>query len=465
MQLHTVINAYHALLDEPTARETYLLLEQAIRARKMLVGAQRDRLVCEVLRPRLITQAQNAILQRAAQVVGQAIQTVGEAALRDEALLAPYALTSEERALLMIDPGYPGVARFGRLDGFLDPEGQWCFFVESNLESPAGIAYEDGLAEDFLTLPVMQAFIKDYPVTVAPLWRRLHTTLLETWVAWGGIGTPTMAIVDFAGAVTLPEFELLRDRFRAAGTPTLIADPSELRYDGHELYVEQAGVRTAIGLVYRRILQHEFLAAYDLSHPLVRAYADGRVCVVNPFRSKPVHTKLIMALISDEAGPGWPLLDAATQAAVQAYVPWTRIVRSGPTTYQGEQVADLVDLIANHRERFVLKPNDAYGGSGVVLGWTSDEAHWRATLAEALRGPWVVQERVPVPEEDYPTWSPATGLRFTPRYVDSDPCVFGVAAHLQAEGCLTRIAATPLLNVSAGGGAAPPTFCVMERLA
>jgi hypothetical protein len=42
------------------------------------------------------------------------------------------------------------------------------------------------------------------------------------------------------------------------------------------------------------------------------------------------------------------------------------------------------------------------------------------------------------------------------RYVDSDPCVFGVAGEVQ--GCLTRIAGTPLLNVSAGGGAAPPTF-------
>ncbi|MFV9505908.1 MAG: hypothetical protein AB4911_15255 [Oscillochloridaceae bacterium umkhey_bin13] len=458
MHLHTAINVYHALLDEATARETFQLLDRAIRARKMLVGANRDRLVCEVLRPRLLVPAQAAILQQATQAVGRAIQVVGEAALHDPALLAPYALTSDEQVLLTLDPGYAGASRFGRLDGFLDPEGQWCYFVESNLESPAGIAYEDGLAEDFLSLPVMQAFIKDYPVSVAPLWRSLHATLLEAWTAWGGTGTPTIAIVDFAGAVTMPEFELLRERFRAAGTPTLIADPAELRYDGRELYVEQAGQRTAIGLVYRRILQHEFLATYDLRHPLVRAYADGRVCVVNPFRSKPVHTKLIMALISDEDGPGWPLLDPVTQAAVQAHVPWTRIVRAGPTRYQGEQVPDLLDFIADNRERLVLKPNDAYGGSGVILGWTNDETSWRAALAEALRGPWVVQERVPLPEEAYPTWSPATGLRFTPRYVDSDPCVFGSAANLRAEGCLTRIAATPLLNVSAGGGAAPPTF-------
>jgi len=72
----------------------------------------------------------------------------------------------------------------------------------------------------------------------------------------------------------------------------------------------------------------------------------------------------------------------------------------------------------------------------------------------------VIQERVPVPVEDYPTWTPEEGLRITPRYVDSDPCMYGD----HAIGCLTRIAATALLNVSAGGGAAPPTFVVTARV-
>jgi hypothetical protein len=461
LDLHAAIADYHALLDEGTARESFARLDAAIRARGMLVGKGRDRLVCEVLRPRLLVPAQYAQLKTAAAAVGRAIQQVGQAALADPRLLAPYALTGDEAALLAIDPGYPGAARFGRLDGFLDPAGHWCWFVESNLESPAGIAYEDALVEDFLALPVMQAFAERHPVHTFGLWRSLHRTLLEAWSAWGGEGRPTIAIVDFREAVTMPEFEFLRDRFGEAGTPTLIADPDELRYDGRTLYVERDGRREAIGLVYRRVLQHEFLARYDLAHPLVRAYADGRVCVVNPFRSKPVHTKLIMALISDEEGPGWAAMDDEARVAARAFVPWTRLVRPGPAAYQGEALDDLLDFVARNRERLVLKPNDAYGGSGVVLGWTASEGEWRAALAEALRGPWVVQERVPIPEEDYPTGSAETGLRFTPRYVDSDPCVFGVAPEVSSGGCLTRIAATPLLNVSAGGGAAPPTFLLV----
>jgi uncharacterized circularly permuted ATP-grasp superfamily protein len=387
---------------------------------------------------------------------------VGAAALADGSLLAPYALTPAERALLAIDPGYPGAALFGRLDGFLADDGAWCWFVESNLESPAGIAYEDALAEDFLALPVMQAFARRHPVRPFTLWRRLHALLRDTWAAWGGRGAPSLAIVDFRTAVTMPEFVFLRDRFGEAGTPTMIADPDELRYDGAQLYAERDGRRVAIDLVYRRVLQHEFLARYDLSHPLVRAYADGKVCVVNPFRSKPVHTKLIMALLSDEDGTAWGLLSAAEQAAVRAHVPWSRHLRPGPSRYQGEPLADLLAFAADNRERLVLKPNDEYGGSGVLLGWELSDAQWRAGLAMAQRGPWIVQERVPLPVEIYPTWSEIGGLALTPRYVDSDPCLFGGPGGVESAGCLTRIAATALLNVSAGGGAAPPTFLLAD---
>ena len=90
------------------------------------------------------------------------------------------------------------------------------------------------------------------------------------------------------------------------------------------------------------------------------------------------------------------------------------------------------------------------------MGWETDQTNWDRALAAAQAAPFVIQERVPVPVEEYPTWTPEEGLRFTPRYVDSDPCVYGD----RAIGCLTRIAATALLNVSAGGGAAPPTFVV-----
>ena len=465
MQLIDAITHYHGLLDEAGARDTFEQLDAAIRARDMLVGKPRDRLICSVLRPRLLTEAQLAAVEQAATLVGRAIRKVGAATLDQPALLKPYALTPPEQALLALDPGYPSVSAFGRLDGFLAADGSTCWFVESNLESPAGIGYDEAMVEIFDQLEIMRDFRKTYRAVALPHRQGLQQLLLDTYRAWGGTGTPTIAIVDFKEAVTWPEFEYLRERFAADGIPTVIADPSELEYDGKRLYTKtsQQPERTAINLVYRRVLQHEFLAKYDLDHPLVRAYADHAVCVVNPFRTKPVHTKLIMALLSDEDGPAAGLLDAEERAAVERHVPWTRQVLGGVTRYQGQQVP-LLTFAQRNRERLVLKPNDDYGGQGVLLGWETDQTTWDRTLAAAQAAPFVIQERVPVPVEDYPTWTPAEGLRITPRYVDSDPCVYGdpstSSGQVRAVGCLTRIAATALLNVSAGGGAAPPTFVV-----
>ncbi|HEU5103129.1 MAG TPA: hypothetical protein VFU22_29110 [Roseiflexaceae bacterium] len=457
MELSEAIDLYHGLLDEQSARETFEQLDAAIRARGLLVGKARDRLICSVLRPRLLVEAQLATLERAATLVGRAIRKVGAAALQEPALLKPYALTAQEQALLAIDPGYAGASAFGRLDGFLAADGSTCWFVESNLESPAGIGYDEAMVEIFDQLPIMGEFRKRVQAEPLPHRQGLQQLLLETYHAWGGDGTPTIAIVDFREAVTMPEFEHLRERFEAAGIPTVIADPGELEYDGKRLYarIPDRQVPVPIDLVYRRVLQHEFLARYDLEHPLVRAYADRAACVANPFRTKPVHTKLIMALLSDEDGPAAGVLDAEERVAVREHVPWTRQVLGGVTRYEGQQVP-LLTFAQRNREQLVLKPNDDYGGQGVLLGWETDQASWDRALAAAQAAPFVVQERVPLPAEDYPTWTPGEGLQFTSRYVDSDPCVYGD----RGLGCLTRIAATSLLNVSAGGGAAPPTFVV-----
>jgi len=450
MELSDAIDHYHSLLDEAGARETFEQLDAAIRARGMLVGKARDRLICSVLRPRLLTEAQLATVERAAALVGRAIRKVGAA------------------ALLAIDPGYAGVSAFGRLDGFLAADGSACWFVESNLESPAGIGYDEAMVEVFDQLAIMSAFRETFRADPLPHRRGLQLLLLEIYRAWGGNGTPTIAIVDYHEAVTMSEFEHLRERFEAEGIPTVIADPGELEYDGKRLYarIPDRQAPVAIDLVYRRVLQHEFLSKYDLEHPLVRAYADHAVCVVNPFRTKPVHTKLIMALLSDEDGPAAGLLDAQERAAVREHVPWTRQVLGGVTRYEGQQVP-LLTFAQRNRERLVLKPNDDYGGQGVLLGWETDQTSWDRALAAAQAAPFVIQERVPVPSENYPTWTPEEGLRFMPRYVDSDPCVYGdpstSSGQVRAVGCLTRIAATALLNVSAGGGAAPPTFVVSSR--
>ena len=457
--LDGIIAHYYSLLDEALARDTFAVLGTGTRERGMLVGPQRDQPICPVMRPRFITRAQYDTLLHAAELVGRAIRAVSAAALTEPALLAPYRLTPVERELLAIDPGYPSAMAFGRLDGLLAPDGAWCWFTEANVESPIGIGYDEALAGLFDQTRIMAAFRETFHATALPVRQGLQQTLLDAYRAWGGRGTPTVAIVDFPDVATWSEIDHLHQRFEADGLPTVVCTPDDLQYQGGRLYVE---TRLADGgaswrpvdLVYRRLLQHEFLAMYDLHHPLIRAYADRVVCIVNPFRTKPAHTRLIMWLLSDDEGPAGGILDAGSAMAVARHVPWTRLVRRGTTRYQGERV-DLLDFARRHCERLALKPNDAYGGAEVIFGWETAPLDWEGALERALEEPSILQERIPAPEERYPIWSDDEGLTSGIYYVNSSPCLYGD----RALGCLTRIAAvTP--DRSTGGSPAPPTFLV-----
>jgi len=212
-----------------------------------------------------------------------------------------------------------------------------------------------------------------------------------------------------------------------------------------------------VTIVFKRVLTSEFLTHYGeeaLSHPLVQAYAAGACVIVNSFRAKLLHKKSLFALLSDERfhDP----LSADQRAAVAAHVPWTRVVRPGTTTYQGEQI-DLLSFARANRERLLLKPNDEYGGKGITIGWEVSADEWDAALQAALSSPFVVQERVTIAYEPYPALIDGKVV-IGERLVDSDPFLFGT----EVNGCLCRLSTVTLLNVTAGGGSTVPVFIIDE---
>ena len=107
----------------------------------------------------------------------------------------------------------------------------------------------------------------------------------------------------------------------------------------------------------------------------------------------------------------------------------------------------------------MLKPNDDYGGRGIVLGWQVTETEWAAAVQKAKELPYVVQERILLPTEPYPSMVDGR-LQITDRMLDTAPYVFYGSF---VDGCLTRLATQDLLNVTAGGGSTVPTFVVAKR--
>ena len=112
-----------------------------------------------------------------------------------------------------------------------------------------------------------------------------------------------------------------------------------------------------------------------------------------------------------------------------------------------------------NKDRLVLKPNDDYGGKGIVLGWTVTQAAWESAVHNALAEPFVVQEKIRLPKEPFPTFDGGV-LHVADRMLDTNPYVaFGTTV----QGCLTRISTDELVNVTAGGGSTVPTFLLEAR--
>jgi hypothetical protein len=128
------------------------------------------------------------------------------------------------------------------------------------------------------------------------------------------------------------------------------------------------------------------------------------------------------------------------------------------TVFRGAPV-DLVSFALRSRDCLVLQPSDDYGGAGIVLGWEVDDSAWEAAVRTALTRPYIVQERIVLPSEPYPSVVDGQ-VEIRDRMFDTAPFV----AHGESvDGCLTRLSTAALLNVTAGGGSTVPTFVVEPR--
>ena len=72
----------------------------------------------------------------------------------------------------------------------------------------------------------------------------------------------------------------------------------------------------------------------------------------------------------------------------------------------------------------MLKPNDEYGGKGVLIGWETEQEVWNDALQAALDDPAIVQERALIAYEDFPAFLPDGELDISRRLVDCDPFIF-----------------------------------------
>lgn len=439
------IGEYHRLLEADPAAA----LEQAEGLREAFVreGVTFDGApMPSFVRPHFVMRAHwEALRAGAVRVLETAVRVARRVFDGDVGRLCDFLGTKAgEVPWVSLDPGEPDVV-LSRLDAFVTPRGPR--FIEINSDAPAGFGYGDRMARIFRALPVFQEFARRVAVSYRPSDEGLVRAVMSIWRVAGGTARPRIAIVDWKEVRTLPDQEIVRAAFTTRGLECVLADPREMDVAGGRLHAAGAPV----DLVYRRAVLSELVEREGEVRAFLGAYRHRLCPFVNSFRCRLSEDKAFFAVLTDEAFA--PLMSAEERELLSRTLPWTRRVAERRTMKDGRQI-DLVPFVIESRERLVLKPTHEYGGRSVLLGSETDPHEWEAAVRAALEAPWVVQERVEIPEEPFPVLS-GGGLDFVPLKVNANP--FYVVG--EEVGAVTRASRRSVINVSAGGGSVP-TFVV-----
>ncbi len=388
---------YHKILESPDFRDMAWAesIQHQMSEHNLAPGG---RYVCPVMRPHFVTRRQYEAMSKAAEILYSAIERIRVMMVSSPALLNRLEMLPAEKMLAAVNPGYPFLAVTSLLDTQLS-NGSFQF-VATDTYGPSGVVYQDALSDLFYDCGPVKQLRKKHKLAKVAGMKKLLQSLLTAYKVTGKKKFPRIAIVEFRPPFRNtpgPEHVMMAEHFRRAGYPTEVVTPDQLDYRNGQLCRGDFGIE----IVYRMVSAQEFLVRFSLTHPLVRAYRDGAVCMVNSFQTEMLQKKAIFGLLTDEAITS--KFPAVERKAIREHLPWTRVVQASKTTYEGKEI-DLPEFILHNREKLVLKPNDAAADLHSYYGIDTNEAGWERALKSARRNSYVVQERVDLPRAAFPVY-------------------------------------------------------------
>ena len=306
-----------------------------------------------------------------------------------------YHLPSPSLASQIIEPPTGFASALARGDFLRSTKGFRC--VELNVTSSLGGWEAFGLAEAVLRHPIIRGFLEDRGVEVASrdtlrvVLGHVVDTALRAGRADGGelntvigmhkasqrieITAAVQGAFDRCYAAALADVDpSLRGRLSFSYYPDLTADDGGLRHAGRRVH---ALIEGHLGKTDPSVLRAFKSRQLDLYN--------GPMCYV-------LGDKRNLALLSEGAEDG--RFDAEEQRWIETYVPWTRRVSHGETSFHGRR-SPMRELLVAERGELVLKKARSTGGDDVIVGRSTPADRWRELVDRCLEsGDWLVQERV-----------------------------------------------------------------------
>jgi hypothetical protein len=292
-----------------------------------------------------------------------------------------------EAARMVGGPAAGPVTGLSRADLYTDTGG--FKLLELNVSGAVGGLENAQLTRAYLASPQFSAFAAEHDLDHVDTLAALAGTLREETGATGG--QPVVAIVDSPDS--FPALRAILEQNAAA--------LGRLDIDAFACHLGQVECRAGrvfaagrpVDVIYRLFRVEDLLqpGMMPLISPVLEAAARGEVAVFTPIGSELYGSKAALALLSDERHRD--RFTAAELDVIDRLLSWTRVVRPGPVSVEGE-THDLLAYARAHREDLVLKATMLHGGAGFAAGWLTPPAAWERRLDEAAGGPYVLQRRV-----------------------------------------------------------------------
>ena len=415
-----------------------------------------------LVRPRIIRPEQEAYFHKVCLDLNRAIERLAKLYLDDERVRALLPFTErEDRWLRDVwkQTGNQTQTVLARLDANADFADEECdghfHFFETNTVGVGGMYYAPKV-NDILMRVVVPAMQKIAPARVVKPQDDMRQLLLDQITIHARAirrRRVNTAFVQERNALGGPnELPFLVEFLTAQGIPAVLVDPRDLYTHADELYARvPGGADLPIDILYRDGEMSTFIELEDEGADLSGLkHAFLRNQVVSSIAGEFDHKSTFEVLTTPELASHFTLRQ---QRIFRHHVLWTRIVREVATTDPDGAPIDLLPWLRRNKDRLVLKPNRAFGGSGLVVGPHVDLSQWDDAIKQALApeaaatGGVVAQRYVDVRVMDFPVLNDEGGISLEEFYV-----VCGFLATDRGVGILGRASKKRVVNVGQKGG-------------
>jgi hypothetical protein len=285
----------------------------------------------------------------------------------------------------------------GRADLYQEADG--FRLLEFNIVSALGGLENAELNRALLRHPVLAQFVAETGLHYVDTLARIAAVIKAECERSGACSVPVVAIVDTPEnfAPFEKRFQFMAKIWAGMGLDGIACSLERLEERSGRLFAEGRPV----DIVYRYFLMEDLLDpdSQRLIEPVLRATEAGKVGLLSRMDAELYGNKGMIALLSDDANRS--AFTAEEAELIDRFLPWTRMLRKGPSTADGADV-DLMDYAQAGQSTLVLKPTLMHGGIGVVPGWTVSPEEWQDCLHTCSGGPYVLQRRVRPVTESFP---------------------------------------------------------------